>query len=341
MREIGFGIVGCGMIAQFHIDAIARIEGARVAGVYDQDEESAARASLACAAPAFAGLDDLLAHEAVDAVCVCTPNGLHAQLALRALDSGKHVVVEKPLAIRREDVDAVIAASERTGKLVCVISQLRFSPAVQAVRAALDQGLLGQVVSASLSMKYFRDAAYYGASGWRGTWAMDGGGALMNQGIHGVDLLQYLAGPVRRVTALCKTQTRKIEVEDSAAAILEFAGGAIGVLEASTTCYPGYPRRLEICGDQGGVILEEDAILRWDLDAKRPAPERSPSGAARDPAAIDRDGHERQLRNMVGAIRGTEALLVDAREGGKPVEIILAIYESARSGRGVELRGRA
>ena len=167
---------------------------------------------------------------------------------------------------------------------------------------------------------------------------MDGGGALMNQGIHGVDLLQYLAGPVCRLTAVCKTQTKKIEVEDSAAAVLEFENGAVGTLEGSTTCRPGYPRRLEICGDLGSVVLEEEDILRWDVPGEAPTLPRHESRAATDPSAIDASGHERQLRNVVHAIRGEEPLWIDAAEGRKPVEIILAVYESSRLGRPVELQ---
>lgn len=327
----GFGIIGCGMISKFHARALGAIDGARLAGVFDPNPEAMARAAQAYGVRAFASMEAILACPEIDAVCVLTPNGLHAPIALQALAAGKHVVVEKPMAITLEDADKLVAASEAAGLKVCVISQLRFSPAVQAVKRALEEGYFGRIVSASLSMKYYREASYYNASGWRGTWAMDGGGALMNQGIHGVDLLQYLAGPVRRLSAVCKTQTRPIETEDSAAAILEFENGAVGTLEASTTCYPGYPRRLEICGDRGGVTLEEEDILKWDLPCPKPDLAAHLSAASSDPSAIDARGHERQLRNMVAAIQTGEKLLVDAREGRKPVKIILSVYESAKT----------
>lgn len=339
MKKIGFAIVGCGMISSFHANAIETIEDASFVGVYDPVPASMERASQRYGVPGFASMEALLASESVDAVCVCTPNGLHASIALQALNAGKHVVIEKPMALTLADADAIIAAAKRLNLCVCVISQLRFSPAVQAVKKAVEDGRFGKIVSASLSMKYWRDEAYFASSGWRGTWKMDGGGALMNQGIHGVDLLQYLAGPVKRLTALCRTQTRPVEVEDSAVAILEFENGAVGTLEGSTTCCPGYPRRLEICGDRGSVVLQEEDILCWDLPGEAPDLTGHGSGAASDPSAISSAGHVRQLSNMVKAIRGEEALWVDAVEGRKPVEIILSIYESSEKGASVALKG--
>ena len=340
MKPIGFGIVGCGMISRFHADTIAAMADARLAGVFDPVPESMKRAAQRYGVTGFCTLEELLACDEVDAVCVCTPNGLHAAIALQALRAGKHVVIEKPMALTLADADAIIEAADAADRRVCVISQLRFSPAVQAVRRAIGEGRFGKIVSASLSMKYWREESYFTASGWRGTWRMDGGGALMNQGIHGVDLLQYLAGPVHRLTALCKTQTRPVEVEDSAVAVLEFASGAVGTMEGSTTCCPGYPRRLEICGDRGSVVLQEEDILSWDLPGERPELLRHDSGAASDPSAISSAGHLRQLENMVKAIRGEEALLVDAREGRKPVEIILSVYESSQKGVSVTLNQR-
>ena len=204
-----------------------------------------------------------------------------------------------------------------------------------AVRRALDAGAFGRIVSGSLQMKYYRSEAYYASAAWRGTRAMDGGGCLMNQGIHGIDIFRYLMGPLRSLTAIARTQTRPIEVEDSAAAILEFQNGAIGTLEGSTTCYPGYPRRIEICGDVGSVVLEETSILRWDL----PIPCRLPVGrsaqnvASSDPAAIDPSGHVRQIANLTDAVLYGAPLLADASTGRPPLEVILAVYESARTGR--------
>ena len=190
-------------------------------------------------------------------------------------------------------------------------------------------------------MKYFRSHEYYASAAWRGTWAMDGGGALMNQGIHGVDVFRHLMGPVRSVHALTRTLTRRIEVEDSAAAVLEFENGAIGTLEASTTCCPGYPRRIEICGDAGSVVLEEDSIVRWDLpiSCALPVGQAAKNVGAADPKAISNAGHMLQIRNFVDAILRGTPLTADAQTGRTPLEIIMAVYESSRSGKTVFLGG--
>ncbi len=336
-KEIRFCLVGCGMISRFHAQAIQATDGAVLAGVYDPFQPAREKAAQEYRVPMFSTYEDVLADHQIDVLCILTPNGTHGSLAVQALHAGKHVVVEKPVAINRDDLDLLERTAGETGLQFCVISQLRFSRAVQAVKKAVEEGAFGKIVSASLAMKYHRSEAYYTSSPWRGTWAMDGGGALMNQGIHGVDLLQYLAGSVKRVYGICKSQTKPIETEDSAVATLEFANGAVGTLEGSTTCTPGYPRRLEICGTGGSVVLEEDAIVRWDLPMEMPVTETHVGHTAAEPGAMDVRGHGRQIRNLVAAIRGEEKLLVDVTEGRKPVEIILGIYESARTGLPVEL----
>lgn len=332
---IRYGIIGCGMIANFHAKALRSVEGAQLRGVWDVRPDSAAAFAQKWGVRAYDALESLLSDPEVDAVCVCAPSGLHAELTLAALRHGKHVAVEKPMCLRPEEAQSIRETAEACHALVCVISQLRFSPAVEAVRQAVKEGALGRIVSCSLAMKYYRPPSYYAQSAWRGTWKMDGGGALMNQGIHGVDLMQYLTGGVTAVTALCRTQTRPMEAEDSAVAVVEFACGAVGTLEASTTCFPGYPRRLEICGDQGSVVLTEDRVERWDLASRPPECAGGSATGASDPSAIDEGGHRRQLTNLTRAIQGREALLVDASEGEKPLRIIWAVYESAREGRRV------
>ena len=341
-NPVRFGIVGCGGIAEFHAQAVQAIPEARLVAACSGSFDGAKR--FAAAHPGVIpceSLDALLARDDVDAVCICTPSGLHTPQAIAAMRAGKHVVCEKPMSLTLEEADALIAAEQETGAKVCIISQFRFTPAVREIRRALDVGALGRIVSGSLSMKYFRSHEYYASAAWRGTWALDGGGALMNQGIHGVDVFRHLMGPVRSVHALTRTLTRRIEVEDSAAAVLEFENGAIGTLEASTTCCPGYPRRIEICGDAGSVVLEEDSIVRWDL----PIPCALPVGQAAtnvgtaDPKAISYTGHMLQIRNFVDAILRGTPLTADAQTGRTPLEIIMAVYESSRNGKTVFLGG--
>lgn len=339
MLKVRFGIIGCGMIANFHAAAIAQVGDAELCACYDQYTPGAAAFAEKYGITAFASLEEMLESDAIDAVSICTPSGMHAPQALQALRAGKHVVVEKPMSLSLEDADAIIEQSKQAKRKVCVISQYRFQEAIQTVKHAIDEGAFGRIVSASLAMKYYRSQEYYASAGWRGTWKMDGGGALMNQGIHGIDVFRYLMGPICSLTALTKTQTRNVEVEDSAVAIVDFACGAVGTIEGSTTCYPGYPRRIEICGESGSVVLEEDRILRWDLPVECPLPVglNAENVASSDPKAISVEGHVRLIGNFTDAVLHGTPLLLDAQSGRAPLEVILGIYQSAKLGRPVAL----
>ena len=343
-RKIGFGMIGCGAISRFHMNAIKEISDAYTIGVYDPNVEAMESLAKEYNVRSFETQEELLLCPEIDVVCVLTPSGTHSVIATAALKSGKHVVIEKPMALTLEDADALIELSEQTGKKVCVISQLRFAPAVQAIKNAIEMGLFGKIVSFSLSMKYFREEDYYTNSGWRGTRKMDGGGAFMNQGIHGIDILQYFAGPVQSLRSICDTFSRPIETEDHGVAIVKFKNKAVGTIEGSTTCYPGYPRRLEICGDQGSVFLEEEKIVKWNFRNREPAEElleryqiplpknekeEEQMTGSSNPMNISLQGHILQLSNVVNAITKDEPLLVDAREGRKSLEIILGIYKSS------------
>lgn len=341
MRQIGYVIIGCGMISQFHIAAINATPAAKVLGVYDAVPDRCRDFAARNGVRAYASLEEVWSDGTVDAVCICTPSGMHYPQAKAALEHGKHVLVEKPMALSLADCDDMIAAAKERGLVLGVVSQLRFSPAIQQVKQAVDAGVLGRLVCGDLYMKFHRSQDYYDSSQWRGTWAMDGGGALMNQGIHGVDLLQYLAGPVESVFARAKTLARRIEVEDTLSAVTEFRSGAVGVIQATTSMYSGFSRRLELCGEKGTIILEEDKILLWDvadddgrvLENQGAAEVRSSS----DPSQISTNGHARQIGNFNAAILGREELLIDGIEGRKALEIILGAYQSSRENRPVYL----
>ncbi len=335
MNKVRFGLIGCGMIANFHANAIAQIPEAELAGVFDSYRPGAERFAEKFPVPVFDTMEDLLASDSIDAVCICTPSGLHTAQAVAAMRAGKHVVCEKPMSLSLADADLLIRTAEETGVKTCIISQFRFSPAVQEVKRAVDAGAFGKIVSGSLQMKYYRSDEYYASGVWRGTWEMDGGGCLMNQGIHGIDVFRYLMGPAESLVAFTRTQTRKVEVEDSAVAIVSFPGGAVGTIEGSTTCYPGYPRRIEICGDQGSAVLEEDSILRWDLPVGclLPVGDSARNVASSDPKAINVSGHVRQIGNLVDSILRGTPLISDAKTGRPPIEMILAIYESGKTGK--------
>lgn len=340
-RVLQFGIVGCGVIARYHALAIADTEGARLMGACSKSPASAEKLCGEFGVPVFSSYEELLARPELDAVVICTPSGDHYAQARQALLAGKHVVVEKPMCLTMEDADALVELADRLGLMVCVISQTRFSDGVQALKVAIDGGQLGRLVSASLMMRYFRSQEYYEQAGWRGTVAGDGGGVLMNQGIHGIDILCYLMGRPVGVSGYARTLLRDVEVEDTAAAAVEFENRALAVIDATVCSQPALPRRLTICGEKGSVVLEEDTIVSWALPTPCPLSGdtgTSGSGAA-DPRGITHLNHTREYGNIVAHLLRGEPLLLDGRQGRMPLSVILGVYESSRTGRAVALRG--
>ena len=216
MKIYNFAIIGCGAIADIHAKAISEIPNAKICGVFDIHRESASRFACKYGTKIFSTIEELCGCQDVDIVNVCTPSGLHAEILIKLANANKNIVVEKPMAITKKQLDDVIFAVEKNKVKVAVITQLRFTPAVQKLKSAIQEGRLGQILMADYNMKYYRSPEYYSAGGWRGTWEMDGGGALMNQGIHGIDLIQYLLGGIKSVYATCRTMARAIETEDVA-----------------------------------------------------------------------------------------------------------------------------
>ena len=340
-RKIGFGIIGCGVIADFHANALFGLsEEAVLVGVADARLPAAERFAKEKQVRAFASVEEMLACPEIDVVTICVPSGLHAELAIKAANAGKHIIVEKPMAITKEQLDAMEEACERNGVMLSSVAQSRFTSGVRKAKQAIEEGYLGKLVCADVYMKFNRSQEYYNTGGWRGTKAMDGGGALMNQGIHGVDLLLYLAGDVKSVYAVSKTLARQIEVEDTLSAVLEFKSGATGVIQATTSVYPGYPRRLELNGDKGTIVLEEGNLIRWDMeDTTLPAVtlKSNVRSSASTPTDFSADNHTKQFKDVIQALRGGTKPLVDLREGRRAVDLILAIYKSAEERRVIEL----
>jgi UDP-N-acetyl-2-amino-2-deoxyglucuronate dehydrogenase len=342
MDELGFGIVGTGMVARYHATAIAETPGARLVAVCRADSSRAEEASARFGVDCEPGYAALLARGDLDAVCLCTPSGMHAAQTIAAAQAGKHVLVEKPLALTLADADAMIAACRRAGVRLGVALQRRTDPLFRSVRAAIEAGELGRPVLGAVSVPYVRPQSYYDSAAWRGTWALDGGGALMNQGIHLVDLLLWYMGDVAEVQARADTLAHAIEVEDSVAATLRFASGALGSIVATTSAAPGFPHRVEIYGDRGGVQLEGEGILRWEIEDKQTrgqgdkesGRQETPAeaGAGASPAGISAAGHTRLLADMVAAIREQRDPLVPGEEGRRSLALVLAIYEAARTG---------
>jgi UDP-N-acetyl-2-amino-2-deoxyglucuronate dehydrogenase len=346
---IGAGIIGCGMIARFHAAALAEIPGVRLVALQSRREENAAkvRDAVGSTATRYPTVESLLKHPGLDLVIICTPSGNHLEPALQAAAAGKHIVVEKPLEISLERCDALIAGCAKYGVQLCTIFPSRFADANITLKQAVDAGRFGRLTLGETTVKWWRTQQYYDEGGWKGTQALDGGGALMNQAIHNVDLLQWLMGPVAKISAMTAMLAHeRIEVEDTAVACLQFQSGALGVIQATTSVWPGLPKTIGIHGSTGSAVVEQEDLLRWEFATELPtdvdvrqrfAQKVGASGGSSNPAAISHEYHRRQLADFIDAIQHQRAPQVDGREGRKAVEIILAIYEAARTGRTVEL----
>lgn len=341
--DLGFGIIGSGMIADYHARAIRDAAGARLIGVAGRNAATTqALAEKYGASFHTTDLTALLARPDLAVVCIATPSGAHLEPALAAIAAGKHVVVEKPLEITVERVDALLAAAQRAGVVVAPIFQARFGAGAQRIKAALDAGRFGRLVLASAYVKWFRKPEYY--QGWKGTLALDGGGATMNQAIHGLDLLQWFAGmPVEVFGRTTRRVHAGIEAEDTAVAAVRFANGALGTIEATTAAFPGWSRRIELCGEHGSVCLEDDTITRWDFHETRPedevirraAADTALGSGASDPKAISHQGHLRQIQDLVDHLRDGDPLGISGSDARNAVALVRAIYESAARGKPV------
>ena len=330
-KKIRFGIIGCGAIAQWHITAIVAMEHAELAAVMDTNSAAAQHWSEEYDVPFYTDVESLLQSD-IDAVSICTPSGLHAELAIKALRAGKHVVVEKPMAITSDSLDALLQAERESTAMLCPISQLRSMPDVQKAKKLIEDGVLGKIVLADLSMKYYRTPKYYEEKKWRGTWAMDGGGALMNQGIHGLDLMRYLCGEVKSVSTCAGALFHSIETEDTLAASLTFSHGGFGVLTATTSVFPGFRRRLEICGTDGSLVLEETQLTQLQTRSGMTLDgvvKEQKSGSS-DPSQIDFEPHIMQYRDITQAILFGTDLKLTSEDAANTVRLVLDLYEAAR-----------
>ena len=339
-----FCIVGAGSIGGVHAQAIGAIPEAKVTVVCSRSEKSAATLAEKINAAWTTDCQAAVARNDVDVVCVCTPSGAHAEVAVAAAAAEKHLVVEKPLEVTLERVDRIIEAARRAGvKLTCIFP-LRFMEGATLAKKAMDAGRLGRLVLADAYIKWHRTQEYYETSDWKGTWALDGGGALMNQGIHNIDLLNYLVGPVESVVARTATLAHRMETEDAAVALLIFASGALGAIEGSTASWPGDSGRVELHGDRGTIALEDGRIVTWKLADAAPDEEEQMLGeaslgsGASSPTAIGYEMHRRQLADMVEAVLHDRPPAISGAEGRESVAIIRAIYDSSQQGKWVKLK---
>lgn len=336
-----FGIIGTGSISNIHAQAITAMDGSSLHTVFNHNPDSARKFAGIYGVKAVSDFDEFLADPELEIVTIATPSGAHFDPVIAALKAGKHVICEKPLEITTARIDKMMSVAAVQGKVLAAILNRRFNPAMDAIKQACDQERFGRLTSASCYFKWFREQAYYDSAAWRGTWTLDGGGALMNQGIHSVDALLYLAGPVKSVQAntACLAHER-IEVEDSVVALLEFANGARGVIEGSTCCWSssGHPARVQLCGTEGSAFLADETLEVWDFKNSQSDDAEVRSNlmrgnqtglGANDPKAIHSLQHQRNFEEVVNAILAGSDPQTSAAESRKAVALIEAIYQSA------------
>jgi UDP-N-acetyl-2-amino-2-deoxyglucuronate dehydrogenase len=332
-------LAGCGRISRNHLEAIRKIEGLELVAVCDVVAERARAAGTDFGVPAFKSYEEMLSTVPSDVVALATPSGLHPQLGILAARAGKHVITEKPMAISLAGADDLVQACDAAGVQLFVVKQNRLNPAIQLLRRAVDKGRFGRIYMANTTVRWSRPQEYYDQAPWRGTWEFDGG-AFMNQASHYVDLIQWLVGPVESVLAKTATLARRIETEDSGIAILKFRSGALGAIEVTMLTYP---RNLEgsitILGEKGTVKIGGTAVNRvetWQF-SEYDDDDKLIEAAATNPPNVYGFGHEGYYRNVLSVLRGEAVPDTDGRAGRKSLELILGIYESAKSGREVPL----
>lgn len=326
-KKLNFTIYGCGMISDVHALAAKSLDGAELVGCADIAKARADAFAEKYGIKAYETLEDMLADKEVDVVCICTPNGTHAELAIKVLQAGKNVILEKPMAITTKECDDIIAEAEKSKGKIMVISQMRTAPDIIRAKELVQSGAIGKLILCDLYMKFYRDPSYYKGS-WRGTLKMDGGGALINQGIHGVDILQYIAGPISKTKSLVKTLLHDIEAEDTLVSAIEFESGAIGVIEATTSVNPGYDREIKIHGSRGTIEICQTCIERLVIDGIEQECNKFVSrGDSNSPSTVTHEEHAKQYEAFIRAINGEDVEYVNQYEGRKAVDIIERIYK--------------
>ena len=336
---IHIGLIGGGNITETHARAAGAIAGAEIAAIYGTNVDKVDRLCREHGGTRYQDFERFLAHRPMDLVAIGSPSGLHATQGIAAAQRGIHVLTEKPIDISTERTDALIEAASRNRVKLGVIFQDRLKPDICKLKQWVTEGVIGKPMFADARVKWYRPPGYYDNSRWRGTLSLDGGGALINQGVHTVDLLLWLFGDVTRVQARTSTTLHAIEAEDIAVAILEFASGALGVLQATTAAYPGYPRRVEVTGSEGTIILEHDRIVATDL---RNPPASINADTARDQSqsssssvVSDVRGHQAVFEDFIHAIQHDSKPACDGNEGRRSLAVIEAIYRAAEKSEGV------
>ena len=329
------GLIGGGNISETHARAARGIAGVQIAAVFGTNAENVSRLCREYGGTAYTDFEKFLAHRPMEIVAIGSPSGLHAVQGMAAARRGLHVLSEKPLDINLDRADALIAEARNAGVKLGVFFQDRCKPDILGVKNAVAAGALGRPILADARVKWYRPPEYYAKSRWRGTLALDGGGALINQAVHTLDLMLWIFGEVKSVQAMSKTALHAIEAEDTLTALLEFSNGALGVLQATTSVFPGYLRRLELSGSEGTIIIEQDHLLAADLrNPTTNSLSRSKADAnasSSSPVVSDARGHQAVLENFLEAVRTNTEPRCNGEEGRCSLAVVQAIYEACRT----------
>lgn len=340
MSKKGIGIIGTGSIVNTYIKCIEEIDAVDLVALYTRSSERVKKIELEFGIPVYSDVNTFLDLPQIDLVCICTESGSHGEAIIRAAKSKKHVLCEKPLEVTLQKIDGAINACEQNDvKLGCVF-QNRCGAHFREVFDAVSQGKLGKLLMGNAHINWYRNTEYYAKNPWRGTLELDGGAAFMNQGIHTIDLLLHLFGPVKSVFGMVRTRVHDIQGEDVGSGILEFANGAIGNITAGTALYPGYPERLEMYGEKGSILMEGGKIVGWNvLDVPEPdfGKENHNGSGAADPTAIGHQNHKKVILDMLDAIQHDKSPMVNGPEARKSVEVISALYQSSESQKMISL----
>ncbi len=335
---VRFAVIGCGRITEVHLKALSEAKNAQLCDVCDIIEEKAKKRALEYNVPYYLDIETMLKEQKPDAALIGTPSGMHGEHAEICALNGVNVLCEKPLEITTEKIDRMIRVCEENHVRLGGIFQRRTYTAAVASKNAINSGNIGTPVFCSGTFNYSRTQEYYDSDAWRGTWALDGGGALMNQAVHGIDMLIMLGGDVKSVFAKCETKARNIEVEDTAAAIIKYKNGALGVMEAATSLKDGQETVLSVSGTDGMISFGDSEILTWNTKDGSAAPSVTDSMGGKNCAWTGVfEGHRLLVENMADAIENGTPLLIPACDARKAVDVILAIYRSSQTGKEVFL----
>jgi UDP-N-acetyl-2-amino-2-deoxyglucuronate dehydrogenase len=342
---IKIGLIGCGAISKIHINAIREIPYAKISAVSDMNEDTAKKTAQETGCEYYTDYKDLISNSDIDMVDICTPSGMRKDIVIYAANNKKHILTEKPIEITKERIDEMLKACYENNVFISAIFNRRYNETYVFIKNAIENGRLGRLILGDVIMKWYRPKEYYAGSAWRGTWTVDGGGALMNQCIHFIDMLQWLMGPVHSVFATTEKLVHTyMETEDTAAGILKFKNDAIGIIEAATSLYPGFSSRISVHGTDGGIIVENDQIV--ELKLKNPLPEDAliikENNADRSSSALtniknDYDLHKKQIAEYINAVREGTPPKISGEEAGKAVEIITAMYKASSENKPVQI----